>query len=90
MSLYHFYYIIELVDYINDYSELLGKFDSLPKAYDYILEYTNKYNYIIILDYKFLAEDQSKGSIVSVDNTKKPSKFLYITSDIRKRRKMTM
>jgi hypothetical protein len=84
------YYIVELVDYVNDYAELLGTFESLAKAYDYILDFTNKYKYQIILEYKFLAQDQSKGSIVSVNNYKKPSKVLYLTSDVRKRRKLTM
>ena len=84
------YYMVELVDYVNDYSELLGKFDSMAQAYDYILQYNDKFKYNLILEYKLLAQDQSKGSIVSVDNYRKPSKVLYLTSDLRKRRKLTM
>jgi hypothetical protein len=84
------YYIVELVNYVDDYAELLGTFESLAKAYDYILDFTNKYNYQIILEYKLLAQDQSKGSIVSVNNYKKPSKVLYLTSDVRRRRKITI
>ena len=90
MNLYHFYYMVELVDYVNDSSELLGKFDSLAKSYDYILDFTNKFRYNMVTEYKLLSEDQSKGSIVSVDNIKKPIKVLYLTSDIRRRRKLTL
>ena len=90
MNLYHFYYMVELVDYVNDSSELLGKFDSLAKSYDYILDFTNKFRYNMVTEYKLLSEDQNKGSIVSVDNIKKPSKVLYLTSDIRRRRKLTL
>ena len=90
MNLYHFYYMVELVDYVNDSSELLGKFDSLAKSYDYILDFTNKFRYNMVTEYKLLSEDQNKGSIVSVDNIKKPGKVLYLTSEIRRRRKLTM
>ena len=82
--------MVELVDYVNDYSEFLGKFDTMAQAYDYILQFNHKFHYNLILEYKLLAQDQSKGSIVSIDNLKKPSKVLYLTSDLRKRRKLTI
>jgi hypothetical protein len=85
-----FIYIVELVNSRDDNSELLGKFDSLCKSFDYIIEFSNIYNYTLVMEYTHLAEDQKKGSIISVNNLKKPTKLIYIRSELNRRRKLTM
>jgi hypothetical protein len=83
-------YFVELVYFHSDYVEFLGKFETINKAYDYIQTYSNQFRFNIIMDYTNLSEDQQRGSIVSVNHIKRPSKYIYIRSEINKRRKLTM
>jgi hypothetical protein len=78
------YYIVELVKSKSDNIEILGKFQSLNDAYIYIEKYSYQYKYHFIMEYLHLSEDQSKGSIISINNIKKPSKFIYIRSEKNK------
>jgi hypothetical protein len=81
------YYIVELVKSKSDNIELLGKFQSLNDAYIYIEKYSYEYKYHLIMEYLHLSDDQSKGSIISINNIKKPSKFIYIRSENNKKNK---
>jgi hypothetical protein len=83
-------YFVELVYSNTDYVEILGKFDSLNNSYKYIENYSTHFRFNLIMEYAHLSEDQHKGSIVSVNNIKKPSKFIYIRSELNRRRKLTM
>ena len=86
----NYIYIVELMHSRSDDIELLGKFESLIKSYDYIEIYSNNYGFKMIMEYTYLSEDQRKGSIISINNLKKPTKFINVRSDINKRRKLTM
>ena len=77
-------YIVELVQYSNDSIELLGKFDTIYNAYDYIEQYSLMSGYKIIMNYSDLSDDQNRGSIISVNNIKKATKYIYLRSEIRK------
>lgn len=83
-------YIVELVYSNEDICHLLGKFQSLANSFDYILEYSSYHDYKIITEYNLLSHDQQKGSVIAVNNIKKPSKVIYIRSEINRRRKLTM
>lgn len=74
----------------SDNVELLGKFESLIKSYDYIELYSKNYQFKIVMEYTHLSEDQKKGSIIAVNNLKRPTKFINVRSDINRRRKLTM
>ena len=78
-------YIVELVHSFTNYSELLGRFDTIYLAYDYIEQYSITNSYKIIMNYSDLSEDQSRGSIISVNNIKKANKYIYIHSEIKKK-----
>jgi hypothetical protein len=80
-------YIVELVQYSNDSIELLGKFDTIYNAYDYIEQYSLMSGYKIIMNYSDLSDDQNRGSIISVNNIKKATKYIYIRSEIKKNKK---
>ena len=84
------FYTVELVISDEDYNEILGKFNSLINSYDYISKYSNLNKFKMIMEYKDLSDDQRKGSIISVNNIKKPTKFIFLKSDVSKRRKLTM
>ena len=86
----NYIYIVELIHSKSDNVELLGKFESLIKSYDYIEIYSNNYKFKMVMEYKHLSEDQKKGSIISVNNLKRPTKFINVRSDINRRRKLTM
>jgi hypothetical protein len=83
-------YIVELVYSNDDICDLLGKFESLANSFDYIIKYSSHYDYKIITNYNLLSHDQHRGSVIAVNNIKKPSKVIYIRSEINKRRKLTM
>jgi hypothetical protein len=70
--------------------EILGKFETLINSYDYIYNYSKINNFKMIMDLRNISEYQKKGSIISVNNLKKPSKLIYLRSDVSKRRKLTM
>ena len=42
------------------------------------------------MEFSMLSEDQKKGSIIAVNNYRRPSKLIYIRSEILKKRKLTM
>jgi len=83
----NYIYIVELVQYSNNSVELLGNFDTIYNAYDYIEQYSITNDYKIIMNYSDLADDQNRGSIISINNIKKPSKYIYIRSEIKKKLK---
>jgi hypothetical protein len=83
-------YIVELVYSNEDIFTVLGKFKSLANSYDYILEYSSFYDYKIVTDYSLLSNDQKKGSVIAVNNIKKPSKVIYVRSETSRIRKLTM
>jgi hypothetical protein len=83
-------YFVELVYYNEDNCDLLGKFDSLANSFDYIEKYSSHYNFKIITQYTLLSHDQQKGSVIAVNNIKKPSRVIYIRSEVNRRRKLTM
>jgi len=74
-------YIVELVHSSTNYTELLGRFETIYFAYDYIEQYSSTYGYKLIMNYSDLSEDQSRGSIISVNNIKKSTKFIQIYSE---------
>ena len=86
----NYIYIVELIHSRSDNVELLGKFESLIKSYDYIEIYSNNYKFKMVMEYTHLSEDQKKGSIISVNNLKRPTKYINVRSDINRRRKLTM
>lgn len=86
----NYIYIVEMMHSRSDNVELLGKFETLNNSYDYIKNYSDNYGFKMVLDYRHLSEDQKKGSIIAVNNVKRPSKFINIRSDINRRRKLTM
>ena len=47
-------------------------FDTLYNSYNYIENYAKNYGFSIIIEYTKLSEDQRKGSIIAVNNLKKP------------------
>jgi hypothetical protein len=83
-------YIVELVYSNQDTCDLLGKFQSLANSFDYILDYASYHDYKIITEYHLLSHDQQKGSVIAVNNIKKPSRVIYIRSEVNRRRKLTM
>lgn len=83
-------YIVELVCSTTEYEEILGKFECLNKSYEYIQDYSNQFRYTLVKEYTHLSEDQRNGSIIAINNNKKPTKFIYIRSEVNKRRKLTM
>jgi hypothetical protein len=64
-----------------NYTELLGRFDTIYLAYDYIEQYSITNGYKIIMNYSDLSEDQSRGSIISVNNIKTATKYIQIHSE---------
>lgn len=86
----NYIYIVELMHSRSDNIELLGKFETLIKSYDYIQVYSNNYEFKMVMEYKHLSEDQKKGSVIAVNNLKRPTKFINVRSDINRRRKLTM
>jgi hypothetical protein len=83
-------YIVELVYSNEENFDLLGKFQSLANSFDYILEYSSYHGFKIITEYHLLSNDQQRGSIIAVNNIKKPSRVIYIRSEVNRRRKLTM
>lgn len=83
----NYIYIVELMISSNNYTELLGIFDTKYNAYDYIEQYSSQYGYKLIMNYSDLADDQNRGSIISVNNLKKSTKHIYLRSEIRKNKK---
>jgi len=84
------FYIVELESSHLNYNEILGKFNSLINSYEYISQYAKNNNFTIIIEYSMLSEDQKKGSIIAVNNYRRPTKLIYIRSEILKKRKLTM
>jgi len=84
------FYIVELMYSADESVEILGKFETLINSYDYIYNYSKINNFKMIMDLRNISEYQKKGSIISVNNLKKPSKLIYLRSDVSKRRKLTM
>jgi hypothetical protein len=74
-------YIVELVHSSTNYTELLGRFETIYFAYDYIEQYSTVYGYKLIMNYSDLSEDQSRGSIISVNNIKTATKYIQIHSE---------
>jgi hypothetical protein len=83
-------YVVELMHSRSDDIELLGKFESLIKSYDYIEIYSNSNGSKMIMEYKHLSDDQRKGSIIAINNLKRPTKFINVRADVNRRRKLTM
>jgi hypothetical protein len=42
------------------------------------------------MEYKHLSDDQRKGSIIAINNLKRPTKFINVRADVNRRRKLTM
>jgi len=74
-------YIVELVHSSTNYTELLGRFETIYFAYDYIEQYSTVYGYKLIMNYSDLSEDQNRGSIISVNNIKTATKYIQIHSE---------
>ena len=47
-------YIVELVHSSTNYTELLGRFETIYFAYDYIEQYSSTYGYKLIMNYSDL------------------------------------
>ncbi len=69
---------------------MLGKFEDLYQAFNYIENYSKTFGFSMIKEYTHLLEDQRNGSLISVKNLKKPTKHIYVRSEINKKRKLTM
>jgi hypothetical protein len=83
-------YIVELEFIYKQETYMLGKFEDLYQAFNYIENYSKTFGFSMIKEYTHLLEDQRNGSLISVKNLKKPTKHIYVRSEINKKRKLTM